>query len=450
LTERRSGLLLAQKRSREAGSEAVSPAASYGRGARLLSVGIASTGVVTFAYFSVASYVLDDLDYKQISLLWSVLFVIVSVIYRPIEQLLSRTIAERRALGLSHGHPMRTPLTIQAAFAGAFLIAALALHGALVDHLFDGESTLYWILIAGVLCYGASYFARGWLAGHRWFGLYGGLVFMEATSRLLFALAVAVGIASGQTAVALGMAAAPLVSLVVVPLAFSRREPPATAPPRERDEGLALRRGGRFAVAVFAVMLAEQTLINAAVLTVNATATDKAVAGFVFNALLIARAPLQLFQAIQGSLLPHLAGLNATEEGASEFKRAVSLTVRAIAAFAGAVALGLLALGPWAMGILFDVNFTYPRLGLAAVALGMGAHLAAGTLNQAALARDHAGAAAICWLVAAGAFLAWMLAPVVGDQLVRAEVGYAAAAALLCALLAVVYHRPPGSEASAA
>ena len=44
-------------------------------------------------------YVLDDVEYKQISLLWSVLFVTVSVIYRPIEQLLSRTIADRRARG---------------------------------------------------------------------------------------------------------------------------------------------------------------------------------------------------------------------------------------------------------------------------------------------------------------------------------------------------------------
>ena len=43
---------------------------------------------------------LDDDEYAQISLLWSVLFVMVSVIYRPIEQLLSRTIADRRARGL--------------------------------------------------------------------------------------------------------------------------------------------------------------------------------------------------------------------------------------------------------------------------------------------------------------------------------------------------------------
>ena len=112
-----------------------------------------------------------------------------------------------------------------------------------------------------------------------------------------------------------------------------------------------------------------------------------------FNVLLIARAPLQLFQAIQGSLLPHLAGLEA-REGRAEFARAIRVTILAIAGFAGAVALGLLLIGPLAMDLLFDDAFTYGRWGLALVALGMGAHLAAGTLNQAALARDRAGTAA--------------------------------------------------------
>ena len=77
--------------------------------------------------------------------------------------------------------------------------------------------------LVGTLAYAASYFARGWLAGHEYFALYGGLVLMESLSRLCFALAVALGIASGQTAVALGIAAAPLVSLIVVPAAFARR-----------------------------------------------------------------------------------------------------------------------------------------------------------------------------------------------------------------------------------
>jgi O-antigen/teichoic acid export membrane protein len=372
-----------------------------------------------------------------VSLLWSVLFVTVSVIYRPIEQLLSRTIADRRARGLEHDHPLRTPMLIQAGFALAFLIAALALHGPLEDGLFDGSAALYWILVVAVLAYAASYFARGWLAGHQWFALYGALVLLEASSRLLFALAVAVGLAGGQTAVALGMAAAPFVSLVVVPLAFARR--PVAAGPREVDEeALGLARGGRFAVAVLAIMLAEQTLLNAAVLTTDLTASDAAVAGYVFNVLLIARAPLQLFQAIQGSLLPHLAGLEAGEDRAAA-ARAVRITLLVIAGFAAAVALGLLVLGPWAMDLLFDDGATYGRWGLALVAVGMGLHLTAGTLNQAALARDHAGRAAVAWLVAAVVFVAWLVAPVIDDELLRAEVGYTGAAALLCALLAVVY-----------
>ena len=154
--------------------------------------------------------------------------------------------------------------------------------------------------------------------------------------------------------------------------------------------------------------------------------------------LLIARAPLQLFQAIQASLLPHLAGLEATE-GHEAFERAIRITVLAIAGFAGAVALGLLIIGPWAMGVLFDERPTYGRFGLRVVALGMGAHLAAGTLNQAALARDHARAAAPLWLVAAALFVVWMLAPIVDDELLRAEVGYCGAAALLCALLGALY-----------
>jgi O-antigen/teichoic acid export membrane protein len=423
----------------------------YSRGARLLSVGIASTGLVTFAYFSVASYALDDeTAYAQITLLWSVMFVIVSVIYRPIEQLLSRTIADRRARGLEHDHPIRTPLLLQAAFAGAFLVIALALRRPIEDDLFNGSAALYWILVVGVLAYAASYFARGYLAGHQYFGLYGGLVFLEACSRLCFALAVAVGIASGQTAVALGIAAAPFVSLVVVPAAFSRR---AGAPARaeRRKDDLSLGRGGRFAVAVLAVMLAEQTLLNAAVLAVDVTTVDAAAAGFVFNVLLIARAPLQLFQAIQGSLLPHLAGLEATS-GRAEFARAIRITVLAIAAFAGAVAVGLLVLGPFAMGLLFedDRNFEYGRFGLALIAIGMGAHLIAGTLNQAALARDRAGLAAAAWLLSAALFVAWMFAEVVEDPLVRTEVGYAGAAGLLCALLAAVYRRPGRARPQAA
>ncbi len=435
---------------------------SYGAGARLLSVGIAATGLLTFAYFSIASHVLGADAAQRVDVLWSVMFVVISVIYRPVEQLLSRTIAERRAHGHVE-HPLRVPLVLQSGLALAFLVVALALHGELL-HVFDGYAALYWVLLVGTLAYAGSYFARGWLAGHQFFGLFGALVLMESTSRLCFALAVALGLASGQTAVALGIAAAPLLSLVVVPAAFARsrehrRLPSAPLTVDEADAALAgpgtegvqevaahedhlsLARGGRFAAWVSAIMLSEQTLLNASVLTVDALSPDRALAGIVFNVMLIARAPLQLFQAIQTSLLPHLTGLEA-REGHAAFARAVRLTVQAISAFAIAVALGLLAVGPLVLNhALFGQTFHYSRWGLALVGLGMGMHLVSGTLNQAALARDRARHAGLCWLAAAAAFVGWMFAPVVHEQLLRAEVGYLGATALLAGLLGMVYRR---------
>jgi O-antigen/teichoic acid export membrane protein len=406
---------------------------AYARGARILSIGIASTGLFTFAYFAVASHLLDDDPYGAVSLLWAVLFVVISVIYRPVEQLLSRTIADRRARGHHGGHSLRIPLLVQASFALAFLVIALALRGPLED-VFD-SATLYWIFVGATLAYAASYFARGYLAGHQWFGLYGGLVLFESLSRFCFPVAVAVGIAHGQSAVAFGILAAPVASLLVVPWALARHSSAGDAAVDER--ALTLRAGAGFALSVAAIQLAEQALLNAAVLTVSATATT-ALAGVVFNALLITRAPLQLFQSIQTSLLPHLSGLEATE-GHEAFARAIRITVLAIAAFAGTVAIGLLAIGPWAMNVVFGHSYDYGRVGLAVIALGMGFHLCAGTLNQAALARGRARGAATMWLAAAAAFIVWMVLPVIDDELVRAEVGYAGAAVLLCALLGSLY-----------
>ncbi|MGZ4229524.1 MAG: hypothetical protein ACXVTC_25265, partial [Solirubrobacteraceae bacterium] len=118
---------------------------AYASGARILSIGIASTGIFTFAYLATASHVLDKQAYGRVSLCWAVMFVILSVIYRPIEQLLSRTIADRRARGL-HGHPLRVPALIQLGFALLFLVVALALRHRIEHGLFDGSSALYWIL----------------------------------------------------------------------------------------------------------------------------------------------------------------------------------------------------------------------------------------------------------------------------------------------------------------
>src|SRR4051794_15655873 len=299
-------------------SEQDGRAAGYGRSAAIVSVGFGATGLVTFAFFALASHALTPTEYGGISLLWSVVFATTSVLYRPVEQLLSRTIADRDVRGVKGNEHLRVAATIQLALAALFVVAALALRTPLEDHLFSGASTLYWVLVSAVPAYAASYFARGYLAGHRWFGLYVALVFLEASSRCALALAAVIGIAHGQAVVALGILAGPLFSLTVVPWALGRHvrattavaadplpaSPDVTEPPKEGAE-FTLAHGAGFAIAVLLIMVAEQTFLNAGPLLVKATegAAGTAVAGFAFNVLLIARAPLQLFQAIQTTIL---------------------------------------------------------------------------------------------------------------------------------------------------
>ena len=58
-----------------------------------------STGLITYIYFAIASHVLSKPDYGEITVLWSAVFITVSTLYRPIEQLLSRHICRARARG---------------------------------------------------------------------------------------------------------------------------------------------------------------------------------------------------------------------------------------------------------------------------------------------------------------------------------------------------------------
>jgi O-antigen/teichoic acid export membrane protein len=416
----------------------------YGRGAAILSVGIGVTGVVTFGYFALASHSLPEAQYGRITLLWSAVFITVSVLYRPVEQLLSRTIADRDARGVAGVEHLRVAATIQLALGVLFVVVALALRGPIEDELLGGSGSLYTIMIVAVLAYAASYFARGFLAGHHRFGLYGGLVLMEASSRFLFALMVAVGIAEGQTVVALGIAAAPVVSLAVVPWALGRRlraQPPVEADPAD-ESAFTLARGSGFAVAVLLIMLSEQTFLNAGPLLVKATEGSQgaALAGFTFNVLLIARAPLQLFQAVQTSILPHLTRLRASGE-TDPFRRSVNLTLVAIAVFAGCVALLMLAIGPWIMDVLFGGHFDYERGGLVLVSIGMGLYLSAATLNQALLAHGRAPQACGAWIACAVAFTLFLLIADFDDRVLQVEIAFVGAAAGLCALLHTLYRR---------
>ncbi|MGB7685186.1 MAG: hypothetical protein WBL45_05320 [Solirubrobacterales bacterium] len=429
-----------------------SASAEYGKTASFLAVGVGLTGVITYAYFLIASHTLSKPDYGQITVLWSAVFITISTLYRPIEQLLSRHISERRTKGEPIGQPMRVASTIQFGLSLFFAVLALALRGPIQDGVLEGNETLYWVFFTAVLFYAAGYFARGFLAGIQRFGLFVALILSESCFRTIFAVLVAVGLLSGQSAVAIGIVAAPALSLLVVPLAFARRaqkqqDPAPGTPGREAEDvpadDFSLAHGGGFAAAVLVIMFSEQAFLNAGPLIVRGL-EGAAAAGFIFNVLMIARAPLQLFQSVSTSILPHLTGLHASTAAESdrEFHRTIRMVLLGILAFAAITSTAVLIAGPELMQIFFSKKFTYDRAGLLLVTGGMGLYLASVTINQACVAQGQVRRAAVRWISSAAIFIGWNFVPLVGDEFRRVEIGFLLSAGLLFSLLYYVYRRP--------
>ena len=207
--------------------------------------------------------------------------------------------------------------------------------------------TLYWVLVVGIAGFGAAYYARGFLAGRRQFGLYATLLVLEGGSRLMFPVAVAVGIAEGIDAVALGIAVAPLAGLAVLPFAFARHRAPRRRRSGRRRRRARVHAGARRRVrrggAADDALRADPGQLGGAVRPRRARRRRRP--GFIFNVMMVARAPLLLFQAVAASLLPHLTRLRTRGDATGEdaFRMSVNNTLLIIVGFAAAVTVGVLA-----------------------------------------------------------------------------------------------------------
>jgi O-antigen/teichoic acid export membrane protein len=190
-------------------------------------------------------------------------------------------------------------------------------------------------------------------------------------------------------------------------------------------------------------MFSEQAFLNAGPLIVRGL-QGAAAAGFIFNVLMLARAPLQLFQAVSTSILPHLTRLHTskTDEGEREFRHTVTMVLLGVAAFTALVVIVVLIDGPQLMQIAFSKKFTYDREGLLLIAVGMGLYLASVTVNQACVAQGQVRRAAGRWIGCAALFIGWNFVPLVSDEFRRVEIGFLLAAGALFSLLYYVYRRP--------
>jgi O-antigen/teichoic acid export membrane protein len=411
----------------------------YGRSAFQLSAALGLAGALTYVFFGLASHSLGADEYGEVVILWTAVFLVSATLFRPIEHLLARTLAERHRAGDRDADAFRTAAIIQLGLCGLAALAVILAREPIEDNLFNNEPGLIWAMLGALVGYSCAYFGRGLLAGRSLFSLYAAMLLAEVLVRLVAVVLVAIGVMSGIVPIGIGIALAPFAGLLVLPLAFRRRRAEPASPPGDGSPELTLGVGGTFTAAVLMMMLTEQVLINSGVLFVRA-AEGAAAAGFIFNVMMVARAPLVLFLAVAASLLPHLARLRARGDEASAiaFRDSLTTTVMGVALFAAATTIGVLAIGPQVMQLAFGDKFDYDRLGLAIVAVGMGLYLTAVSLNQAILAEGKALRAAGPWLGSAALFVVFNLwQPLSAYRSV--EVGFTAAAGFLATGLYLIY-----------
>ncbi len=399
-------------------------AASRAPGALLMSAGTVGSGLLAYAFNAVAARTLGPDAYGPIAVLWAAMFLVAVVLFRPVEQTLSRAVAERTAVGQDARPVVRPVAALAVATALAAIAACAVAWGAITDRLFDGQSMLTAMLVVGIAGYGASYFVRGLVGGRRWYAGYGVLLLADGGVRLALVLPLYVWVSSSLAAAALAAAA---IAGAVAPLVLRGRTTITHLSGTVAGAPFRLGSAAGFAASTMVLAAGDQILLSGGPVLVMLHGGENAskAAGLVFAATMLVRAPAYLFQGVAAALLPNLTTMLAQDDEHG-FRRAVARTVAILAAFAGLMVLGAFAIGPTVMGILYGDGFDAGRTELALLAAGAGGYLVAATLSQAALARDEAVGAAAIWAASAAIFVILELT-LSGDALMRVALAFCVA-----------------------
>lgn len=402
---------------------------SWARGPLAIGGGLAVLGVTVYIFLVVSARALGPERYGALSAMWALVFLVCGGFFLPVEQEVTRAVVRLRSNGTGVG-----PLFGRAAGAAAGLVmgiavVALAFEGRLVDDLFDGQALVLVGFLLSLAGYATEYLCRGVLAGCERFTAYGRILAAEGTVRLVAAGILILGGVSTAGPLAIVVGLTPF--LAVAPAVFAERDLLGPGPPppwRELSRSLTYLLTGS---------LLAQVLIHAGPLAVKMLADEQAdeVTGRFFAGLLLTRAPLFLFLAVQASLLPRFASLRA-EGRRNELHATVNrLLVGTIALGALSVAAAFL-FGHQALSLLFGADFKLSRRDLALMSASTSAIMVALVVVQALVALERHRDVALSWLC--GVLLFGLLLAAGHDPVLRVELGLlggAVAAACAAALL---------------
>jgi hypothetical protein len=330
-------------------------------GTGLIVVATAFSALAVLAFQAVGSRTLGTDAFAPIAVLWTVMFLIYTVLHIPAEQHLTRALVVTRDVG-AIGRVRRDML-------GAFILGAVMGVGfvALTLDRFFESNPAFIVITAGIMVSRSIMAtARGALAGHRRFGGYAGSIALEAGALLIGGLTMA---AFGQTAIAFAavMAIAPLATLLARPFADIE----GTAPVPDTDA-----QPGSFLAWLILATASSQLIIAGGPIAVGFVGGTAGAVSVYFTSFALLRGPVTSAYNLVARVLPDFTTLAHGNDPRSLWRWAPRLSIAGgVLAVLGAVASGLF-LQP-IISAVYGESFTPPQLaailGGAGVGLGLGA-----------------------------------------------------------------------------
>ena len=383
-------------------------------------------GIATFAFFKIGEWALGGKEeFKPIVSMWFATFAIAPGLFLPLEQELGRALSHRRALGQGARPVVRKVALTGAVIGGITLVVLLAVSPIVTSEYFDGDWWMLAALAASLIAYYPPHIARGVSAGMGRFRAYAFVISADGVVRIAICVAMALIGIKAAGAYGFAVALAPLVPFAIVWLRGSlRTEPGPEATLAETSHNLGWLLLGTVSAGA---------MLNAGPVTANLLQdagphewTDDLVTQFGY-AVLLARIPLFLFQAVQAALLPRLSRLAAKGEW-DEFRSGMKLLLGLIVVIGVVGTLGAFWLGPWAIELVYDA----PDIGgrtLAMLALSSAIYMGCIATGQAVIALHGHMLVAFGWVAGVVTFIVttWLASDLLFR---RIEIGLVAASAV--------------------
>ncbi|MCX6514013.1 MAG: hypothetical protein NTW88_03975 [Actinobacteria bacterium] len=364
-------------------------------------IGLFIAGISAYIFFKIGQQALGQDGFKPIVAMWFIAFALAPGFFLPIEQEVSRAIAHRRALGQG-GLPVIKRVAPLAVIILLILVVVIAIFSSSIStNMFEGYGIVTFCLVLTLVSYAPMHLARGICSGTGRFGAYGIIIGADGAVRVIgCAVLWLAGVTHvGPYAFMIGFS--PIVGVVAVGLAGKLRVddgPEATWSEVTPNLGWLLM-GSLFAAA----------LVNAGPITVDILGSSEPaeVVTRFGNAVIFARIPLFLFQAVQAALLPRLAKL-AAQRNLSEFSRGFRQLMILVCGVGVVGTIGAFLVGPQVLDLVYQGGIDRRTMTLLALASAM--YMVGLATAQAVIAlRGHA-IVALGWFASFSGFvlIAWL------------------------------------------